>query len=253
MMIASSEGDIPPPTFVDPDFPPSLEAIIMKALEVDPAERYQNCDHFFRDLEKFTEEAGIRCSPRMISAYMAEMFGEGAPAEVNYDDQYDDLVDEALDFDKYDALDANRNDAPDWAKSFDAPDNSSTRKKRSMTIGNLEALVAEVQLVQQAKQESGLYGPGGQRRSEAPQTRKPALTPPPGRVPTASRSMVRSGQSMTTAAISALDPSPTTAGTFGHGVVAETNKKGAAALIWLIVIVGLGGLGYVAYTVFSMK
>ena len=70
------EGDIPAPTFVKADFPPSLEAIIMKALEVDPAERYQNCDHFFRDLEKFTEEAGIRCSPRMISAYMSEMFGE---------------------------------------------------------------------------------------------------------------------------------------------------------------------------------
>ncbi len=272
------EGDIPAPTFVKADFPPSLEAIIMKALEVDPAERYQNCDHFFRDLEKFTEEAGIRCSPRMISAYMAEMFGEGAPAEVNYDDQYDDLVDEALDFDKFDALDANRDDAPDWAKSFDAPpDASNTRNKRSMTIGNLEALVAEVrqvqqQQVQQQQQQQGqgpaTGGSGGQRRGgkyrasvqqqqqqqaeDLRQTRKPSITPAPVRVPTAGRPVVRAGQSMTTAALPALDTGAT-GGSFGHGVVAETNKKGGAALTWILVLVGLGGLGYIAYTVFTMK
>jgi serine/threonine protein kinase len=271
------EGDIPAPTFVKADFPPSLEAIIMKALEVDPAERYQNCDHFFRDLEKFTEEAGIRCSPRMISAYMAEMFGEGAPAEVNYDDQYDDLVDEALDFDKYDALDANRDDAPDWAKSFDAPpDASNARNKRSMTIGNLEALVAEVRQVQQQQvqqpQQQGqgpaTGGSGGQRRGgkyrasvqqqqqqqaeDLRQTRKPAVTPAPVRVPTAGRPVVRAGQSMTTATLPALD-NGATGGSFGHGVVAETNKKGGAALTWILVLVGLGGLGYIAYTVFTMK
>lgn len=267
------EGDIPAPTFVNSEFPPALEAIIMKALEVDPAERYQNCDHFFRDLEKFTEEAGIRCSPRMISAYMAEMFGEGAPAEVNYDDQYDDLVDEALDFDKFDALDANRDDAPDWAKSFDAPDASSARNKRSMTIGNLEALVAEVQQLQKAQPQApggpaqggqAQAGAGGQRRGgkhraavaqkaeaeELRQTRKPALTPAPTRVPTAGRPVVRAGQS--TAAMPILDAGAT-GGSFGHGVVAETNKKGGAALTWLLVLVGLGGLGYIAYTVFTMK
>jgi len=266
------EGDIPAPTFVNSEFPPALEAIIMKALEVDPAERYQNCDHFFRDLEKFTEEAGIRCSPRMISAYMAEMFGEGAPAEVNYDDQYDDLVDEALDFDKFDALDANRDDAPEWAKSFDAPDASSARNKRSMTIGNLEALVAEVQQLQKAQPQApggpqggqAQAGAGGQRRGgkhraavaqkaeaeDLRQTRKPALTPAPTRVPTAGRPVVRAGQS--TAAMPILDAGAT-GGSFGHGVVAETNKKGGAALTWLLVLVGLGGLGYIAYTVFTMK
>lgn len=277
------EGDIPAPTFVKADFPPSLEAIIMKALEVDPAERYQNCDHFFRDLEKFTEEAGIRCSPRMISAYMAEMFGEGAPAEVNYDDQYDDLVDEALDFDKFDALDANRDAAPDWAKSFDAPpDASSARNKRSMTIGNLEALVAEVQVQNQKLQAQAqgqgqnpqgpsTGGSGGQRRGgkhrasvaqkaepednrqDPRQTRKPAIAPTPtNRVPTAGRPVVRANQSMSTATMPTLDVGAT-GGSFGHGVVAETNKKGGAALTWLLVLVGLGGLGYIAYTVFTMK
>ncbi len=283
------EGDIPAPTFVNPEFPPALEAVIMKALEVDPAERYQNCDHFFRDLEKFTEQAGIRCTPRMISAYMSEMFGEGAPAEVNYDDQYDDLVDEALDFDKFDALGPKTDDAPDWAKDFDAaPDASGARNKKSMTIGNLESLLGPEfqQLRQQGQQQQaetdaraaeGEQGPTTQSRRGAKHraaakpepedgkpTRKPGsgkqsaplvmkqTLPPISRPPTAGRPVVRSGQSMTTGALSSLETG-VNAGSFGHGIVAETNKKGGAALTWLLVIFGLGGLGYIAYTVFTMK
>jgi serine/threonine protein kinase len=279
------EGDIPAPTFVNPEFPPSLEAILMKALEVDPAERYQNCDHMFRDLEKFTEETSIRCTPRMISAYMAEMFGEGAPAEVNYDDQYDDLVDEALDFDKFDALEAQKsNDAPEWARSFDSPE-AAGRTKKPMTIGNLEALVAEVKEIQKAqppvpqtgKQPVGKQptrpDTGGRRQPakkagsgrhpavaepppESQRTRRPLVaTPvknptPSQRVPTAGRPVLRAGGSMTTGTVAVIDPG-VTAGSFGHGVMAEQTKKGGAALTWLIVVFLLGGLGYLAYTVFT--
>ena len=287
------EGDIPAPTFVKAEFPPALEAIIMKSLEVDPAERYQNCDHMFRDLEKYTEQAGIRCTPRMISAYMSEMFGEGAPAEVNYDDQYDDLVDEALDFDKFDSLEAAKNDdAPEWARSFEsAPDTSGVRNKKSMTIGNLEALLGpEFQQLREQQAavaatptatESDAAGAGrrpkkaGPRErvamprieAEAPPRKGPATRPPvpgpvapvqkqgpaqAGRAPTAGRPVIRPGQSMTTGALSSLDTGAT-AGSFGHGVMAEQNKKGGAALTWLLVIFGLGGLGYIAYTVFTMK
>jgi hypothetical protein len=255
----------------------------MKSLEVDPAERYQNCDHFFRDLEKFSEEAGIRCTPRMISAYMAEMFGEGAPAEVNYDDQYDDLVDEALDFDKFDVLDPKTNDAPDWARSLGGTaEPMAGRTKKPMTIGNLEALVAEVKEVAKAQAQEKQAAaakrpePAGRRApakkaasgrhpalaaSDAPEQpgrrRPPLATPvknptPNTREPTAGRPAVRSGLSMTTGTVAALDPGVTST-SFGHGVMAEQNKKGGAALTWLIVIFLLGGLGYLAYTVFTMK
>jgi len=302
------EGDIPAPTFVNSEFPPALEAVIMKALEVDPAERYQNCDHFFRDLEKFTEQAGIRCTPRMISAYMSEMFGEGAPAEVNYDDQYDDLVDEALDFDKFDSLEPRNDAAPDWAKSFDAaPDASGVRNKKSMTIGNLASMLGpefeqqrQAMITESAPKtgpapETGPQTQGGRRgqsrhrpvgnsavpEAEGPKTRRPASTAikqggtantpgsgkqgitgapgsgkqgvaPLGRVPTAGRPAIRAGQSLTTGALSSLDTGMN-AGSFGHGVMAEQTKKGGAALTWLLVVLGLGGLGYIAYTVFTMK
>jgi serine/threonine protein kinase len=138
-------GDVPAPTFVDPDFPPELEAIIMRALEVDRNDRYQNCDHMYRELDAFAQEYGLTASARRISAFMNEMFGEGAPAEVNYDDQYDDLGDEALDFDQYDSLGGNEDEQPDWAKTLDAgAGDSQVPRRRSMTIGNLEELVANM-------------------------------------------------------------------------------------------------------------
>lgn len=142
------EGDIPPPTFVNPQFPPTLEAIIMKALELDPADRYTNCDHLFRALEGFLQEAGLQCTPRKISATMVELFGEGAPAKVNYDDQYDDLERGALDFDDFDRIDDSSaeyddDEPPDWAQNLGGGDSDApASKRRALTIGNIEALVA---------------------------------------------------------------------------------------------------------------
>lgn len=270
------EGDIPAPTFVDPEFPPALEAIIMKALEVDPAERYQNCDHMFRDLERFTEEAGIRCTPRMISAFMAEMFGEGAPAEVNYDDLYDDLADEALDFDQFDRLDAQaQDDAPDWAKPATQGDG---RSKKSMTIGNLDAVLAEAQRLQQQEQHqasgpqpaaksssqptAGTTGPrrGPQRgKTAAAGSSATKTTSGPRRPPTASNRAIpttrTAGKPITTATTSlpvVVEPAVTSTD-FGHGIMADQSKRGGAAITWILVLFGLGGLGWIAYTMFSMK
>jgi serine/threonine protein kinase len=151
-------GDVPAPTFVDPDFPPELEAIIMRTLEIDRNDRYQNCDHMYRELDAFAQEYGISASARRISAFMNEMFGEGAPAEVNYDDQYDDLGDEALDFDQYDSLGANddEHEQPDWAKTLDASaGDAQAPRRRSMTLGNLEELVATMK--KDGAEDSGVH------------------------------------------------------------------------------------------------
>ncbi|MCB9568445.1 MAG: serine/threonine protein kinase [Myxococcales bacterium] len=265
------EGDIPPPTFVDPNFPPALEAIIMKALEVVAAERYQNCDHMFRDLDKFTEEAGLRCTQRMISGYMAEMFGEGAPAEVNYDDQYDDLVDEALDFDRFDSLESGDADqAPDWAMSLTESD--ANRGNRggggARTIGNLEAIVAKLKV--ETEQNAAVPAEPAQ---PARGGRKPRGGSPSGRhrpVPdsgrrrpvggTGSQRVVGGAPSRTgarvpvtaTSSFAAVDPSLTSTG-FAHGVMAEQKKKGGAVITWILVVVGVGGIAWIAYTMFTMK
>lgn len=254
------EGDVPPPTFVDPDFPPVLEAIIMKALEVVAAERYQNCDHMFRDLDKFTEEAGLRCTQRMVSAYMSEMFGEGAPAEVNYDDQYDDLVDEALDFDQYDSLSSSEDEAPDWLSSLTessahAPSRSTPAARRSMTIGNLESIVAKLREPPTPVAEPELEQPEQPRRRRGRASgRHRALADSGRRRPESGSESRLSGSRpvVGTSSFSAVDPSLASTG-FGHGVMNEQRKKSGAVITWILVIVGLGGIGWIAYTMFTMK
>ncbi len=262
------EGDIPAPTFIDPDFPPALEAVIMKALEILPSERYQNCDHMYRDLDKVMQSMVLSCTPRNISAYMAEMFGEGAPAEVNYDDQYDDLVDEALDFDKFDSLDAEA-EQPDWVQNIESSAVSKpSAKKRTMTIGNLEDLVRNIKVETNAHkpatggneeeieidEDLSSSGSGSGRRKKRPRSSGRRTIPPAARGRGTGANRTLSARSSLTTSLSAIDPAMSVSGgaTFGHGVMADQSKKGSV-VTWILVIIGIAGLAWVAYTVFTMK
>lgn len=264
------EGDIPAPTFVDPSFPPQLEAIVMRALEPDPAERYQNCDHLFRDLDAFREEAGLSWTPRKISAFMSEMFGEGAPAEVDYDDQYDDLERDKLSFDDYEQLagqDEEEDDVPDWAKSVES---GSAPNKRSMTIGNLEALVDNLG---QGEKEVASAAESGVRKQLDPNRasgRHKVVLPKAGEHPAeesssavrspraqGARSSVRAGAgaprvTRRTSALSAVGDPALSGSTFGQSVMTQQSKKGSA-IIWIAALVALSLLGYIAYTVLTSK
>ncbi len=271
------DGDIPPPTFVNPSFPPALEAIIMRALEVDPADRYQNCDHMFRDLDAFLQEEGLSWTPRKLSAVMVELFGEGAPAEVDYDDQYDDLEDDALDFDQFENVSEGDGDAaPEWAQELEvrAPEAApKRRRKRQLTIGNLEALV-----VQGKFDESGAHPvvpPAGTARAGSPvadpsasgvhKTVSRADTAPHRRTHSATganasgRTRLRTGAHkpgtgrnpmLTTGPLTPVSDNTTS---FGQGVVRGQNKRGDVAWPWIIGLIFFGGLGYLAYTLFTSK
>ena len=286
------EGDIPPPTFVDPSFPPALEAVIMKALEVDPADRYQNCDHMFRDLEAWLQEEGLAWTPRKLSAVMVDLFGEGAPAKVDYEDQYDDLEDDALDFAAFESVagaEVVDDEAPDWARNFESGSGGESKKKK-MAIGNLEALVNQGKFDQsgphppvppvsdhappgradnkaRGKQEiasrSGTHkvvpraDESGRGRAASGPSRRPAtgarqslLTGPSrspasdGRPPTGGHGRVGTG------------PMPTIndgAGSFGQNVVTERSKKGPAAWAWVLGLLAVSGIAWMAYTLFTSK
>lgn len=271
-------GDIPAPTFVDPQFPPALEAIIMRALEVDPTDRYQNCDHMFRDLDAFCSEAGLRSTPRKISAFMNEMFGEGAPAEVDYDGEYDDLIDDALDFDSFGAFgDEDDDDEPDWAQDMGR---RKSNPQRSMTIGNLDALVADVTAGDSGSHSvapttgkhastrpttgaSAKAGSGRQRtvsgRQRTVSGRHRSLregsaprTGPRARTATGARARVTASRPrVNTLNTGALD-SPMAGDAFGQGVMTQ-QSKGTNPLVWLAVVVVLGALGYFGWTIMSSK
>ncbi|PRP92476.1 Tyrosine-protein kinase MasK [Enhygromyxa salina] len=277
-------GDVPAPTFVDPEFPPELEAIIMRALEVDANDRYQNCDHMYRELDSFMQEYGLAATPRRISAFMNEMFGEGAPAEVNYDDQYDDLEDEALDFDQFDQIgEAPHDEQPDWAKSLDAGDEGSAKPKkarRSMTIGNLEELVATMKKDQadesgvrkredssarraaaDARAGSGSVPSVGAGSGQAKSARPPrsarsssaSRSGPRVASRTGSRTSLRTGSRTGprhTVSTSALEAGVT--GSFGQGVVSEQTRR-SNPLVWIAVVVIFGALFYFGYTILTAK
>lgn len=175
------EGDVPAPTMIDSKFPPALEAVIMRTLEVDPADRYQNCDHLFRDLEAFCTEAGLSSTPRKLSALMSTLFGAGAPAHVDYNDEYDDL-DEALDFAAFENVpQAAADEVPDWARNLEPTSGAPEARRRPMTIGNLEALVSLPLPPSGSLDESG---PNPVARAAAPTRSEPARPPQAASPPT---------------------------------------------------------------------
>lgn len=258
-------GDVPAPTFVDPEFPPALEAVIMRALEVDAGDRYQNCDHMYRELDAFMQEAGWSVSPRRISAFMNEMFGEGAPAELDYDDLFDDLEDEALDFDAFDSLTDGggaEDDAPEWARDLSAGGSGKGQKpRRSMTIGNLEDLVADVKNTadEAAVRESELSTEAAPAASpgESPkksESRRPSAPAPVDEGRRRSRGPRTGSRPRATGSARHLATGGRdgVTGSFGQGVVTEQTRR-SNPLVWIGAVVVVATIVYFAYTLLTAK
>ena len=74
-MSAIVQGNIPTPSSYRPDLPPELEAIILKALALDPAQRYQSADEMREALEVFAAAKGLRTSTGALAGYMKQLFG----------------------------------------------------------------------------------------------------------------------------------------------------------------------------------
>jgi serine/threonine-protein kinase len=277
------EGDVPPPTFVNPSFPPALEAIIMRALEVDPADRYQNCDHMFRDLEAFLAEETLTSSPRKLSAVMVDLFGEGAPAVVDYDDMYDDLESDALDFEQFEAVSDDDDDAPDWARELEvrspAEPSPKRRRARQLTIGNLEALVVQgkfdesgahpvVPPAESDSASSGMHktvpldGDAPASAEESGRAKRPttgsnrragARRPASGGRPRLRPSGPPSGASPVSPMLTTGPLTPVSDNTTGFGQGVVRRKTGGIAWAWIIGIAVLGGFAYLAYTLVTAK
>ncbi|MGB1699365.1 MAG: serine/threonine protein kinase, partial [Nannocystaceae bacterium] len=155
------EGDVDPPTMLEPDYPPALEAIVLRGLEVDPDDRFGSADEMFRALEEFCEQEGIVTSARKVSAFLDRLgvveMERAAASESDSDLERDRLDDEeAAEFDmgEFDRL--NVGDAPpDWldqASRLPASSGSDGGGRgRTMTLGSLASLVEEA-----ASSQSGL-------------------------------------------------------------------------------------------------
>ncbi len=75
------EAQVQPPTFARRNYPPALEAIVMRALEKHPDDRYQTAYDLADDLESFLREQKLHSGPVRIARYldMLAVASGGAP------------------------------------------------------------------------------------------------------------------------------------------------------------------------------
>jgi serine/threonine-protein kinase len=78
MMRKIVEEKVTPPTAINRDYPPTLELIVMRALEKRPEDRYQSAEEMSHDLEEFLEESSLRSGNRRVALYMQELFAPDA-------------------------------------------------------------------------------------------------------------------------------------------------------------------------------
>ncbi len=69
-------GDVVRPTRIVPSYPAALEAIVMKALAIDAAQRYQSAGHLLEAIEAFAVVSRLSLSTMGLGRFMRDMFGE---------------------------------------------------------------------------------------------------------------------------------------------------------------------------------
>lgn len=67
-------AEVPPPTSIVPDYPPELEALVLKAMARDRKDRYATAQDFRNALEEFTLTQQIPLSSSRLSAHMETLF-----------------------------------------------------------------------------------------------------------------------------------------------------------------------------------
>ena len=69
-------GDIVRPTRLVQGYPQALEAVVMKALAVDPGQRYQTAGLLLEGIEEFAAASRMSLSTMSLGRFMRDMFGE---------------------------------------------------------------------------------------------------------------------------------------------------------------------------------
>ncbi|MBM4320202.1 MAG: PEGA domain-containing protein, partial [Deltaproteobacteria bacterium] len=68
--------EITSPARINPEIPPELERIVMKALARDPEDRFQSAAEFHDDLQRFMFASGLFYTRKDLSGYLHDMFAE---------------------------------------------------------------------------------------------------------------------------------------------------------------------------------
>ena len=71
---AVNSGKVPPPSALVPDFPPGLERILLRALNLDRDQRYRNAQEMMSDLEVFRSGQHWTAGARDLSHLVVDLF-----------------------------------------------------------------------------------------------------------------------------------------------------------------------------------
>jgi tRNA A-37 threonylcarbamoyl transferase component Bud32 len=123
------EGTITPPRFIDPNYDPALERIVLRALEKDKEKRYQTARELQLDLEALVREGRLHVSSIALQGFMERVFGHKIEAWREAQAQGKSLGEHLLAAEAENVLDdedleeidpAEAEQAAQWAKERDA-------------------------------------------------------------------------------------------------------------------------------------
>lgn len=139
-----------PPREVNPDIPPALEKIIMRAMEKDPEKRYQSAADMIKEIEDFKQHPETVSAQKVTvgksgSSGSTRYFKKPSADEAAYDDDYDEK--NASEHDEYDEdNDYYNNDEP-YEDDYDDDDEEEEEESRSLFIYILTAVIIVVIIV----------------------------------------------------------------------------------------------------------
>ncbi len=90
-MLAVVRGELVAPRVLIADYPAALEAVVLKALSLDPDHRYASAAALIDDLSRAARQLGWACDPRAIAGLMFQLFPD-AHVPVRADDLPEDEV-----------------------------------------------------------------------------------------------------------------------------------------------------------------
>jgi len=70
------DGRFTRPSQLDPEYPPALEAIVMRALQHDPRERYATAAVMGEELQRYLQSAPSRTGDRRLAHFLEELLGQ---------------------------------------------------------------------------------------------------------------------------------------------------------------------------------
>jgi serine/threonine-protein kinase len=73
-LVAAMSAPIPRPSELSPNYPASLEQIVMRALARDPAERFATAGEMGRELDRYIASTGEPCGPPEVADFMKALF-----------------------------------------------------------------------------------------------------------------------------------------------------------------------------------